>query len=191
MKCLFLSMLILATPALAEESQHSTHTNILIRLTEISVQYPESGEMLVASFVPISITRPNAFQFGGGALPKGKWSDTVETKIGKEFSIRLSERPPIKGGSSSHRQTIYNALKSCAGTNAPRALKLDLIVSVPADTPTDFERHCSEWMVKSIEIHSYSRHVQETHCAIEPARSFGGFQVCDRAPHSRRANTNR
>ena len=150
---LLLCFLIMATLAPAGESQRSTHTNILIRLTEISVEYPKPGEMLVATFVPISITRPNAFQFGGGSLAKGNWSDTVETKIGKEFSIRLLEHPPIKGGESPHRQTIYNALKSCAGTNAPRALKLDLIASVPADTPMDFERHCSEWIVKSIEVH--------------------------------------
>jgi hypothetical protein len=66
MKLVVLSPLVLAGPALAAGCQTVTPTNILIRLTEISLEYPESGEMLVASFVPISITDPNQFQFGGG-----------------------------------------------------------------------------------------------------------------------------
>ena len=150
-----LSLLLLQGPAMAADIQHATSTNILLRLTEISVQFPEPGEMLVASFVPISITHPYQRPFGGGSVPKGKPSDTVETKIGKEFQIRLFEQPPIKGGPSPHRQTIYNVLKSCAGPQ-PRQLKLDLVLSVPADVTnpdqSNDERGVGRWIVQSIEV---------------------------------------
>jgi hypothetical protein len=150
------AVLLLLTPAFAGELPHAASTNILIRLTEISVEFPESGEMLVACFVPISITRSNAFQFGGGSLAKDKRSETVETKTGKEFHVRLFEHPPIKDGPNPHRRTIYNVLKSCAGPQ-PRLLKLGLVLSVPADATnpdqSNDERGVARWAVESIEAH--------------------------------------
>src|SRR5262249_27188396 len=62
-------------------------TNILVRLTEISLSYPEPGELLTASFVPISITHPYQHQIEVGRHRKANGPTRLKPKSAKNLPL--------------------------------------------------------------------------------------------------------
>ncbi|HEX3355389.1 MAG TPA: hypothetical protein VHS31_00310 [Tepidisphaeraceae bacterium] len=140
-------IVLLSTCCLAGDGQQAAAPDdIFIRLVSVSHTGNEVP-LLFARFVPVKID----YGGGGGRDASKPFGSFVETKAGEEF--RVTFRGKL---ASPHDQTLCNVLSDCEVPHGSGALKLDLLLSVPADVPTasdDSARDLSQWIVKSIGIH--------------------------------------
>ena len=144
--CLCL-LLISATSVFASNTNKPPDATILVRLVKVS-HSPSELHYLVATFEPIRIVG----MAGGGRGPGSFPPPTVETNNGKEFTVSF-----IKPALSAHDQTLCHVIESCAGKRGAdvSALKLHLVLSIPAEAATPFssdaERDFSQWIIMSVD----------------------------------------
>ena len=144
MKYLLLLVPLMVAQTIATHAQPDPSQNILIRLVAVSHTSTEIS-ILVAKFVPISSNNGG----GGGRGPDHPFGEIDETKTAKEFTIVFRNQ-----SMNPHYQTIWNVINSCEAPRGSNTLRLNLLLSVPADVPrtvdysdVDFSR----WIVQSIE----------------------------------------
>ena len=142
MKYLVLCILLLTIRVTPADNQPATRASVLIRLLEVS-HSPLESSFLIGRFVPIEILE------GGGAGRPPR-----EKIIGDEFLVKFNK------SQDAHEQTICNVMTSCQEPGRSKVLKLDLVISVPADAPNipfdahnDVHRDFSQWIIRSVDIH--------------------------------------